>query len=205
MQPRIVSTKMTNARCALLDLANTYRQELARQQISAPPGLNLLGGQEAFQQIQQWAQHGIALRTSQPQELTAVAQADISRLYEMQDKALHVVSIFRALQQRQAAFWDNAYSRAEIDDTARPFPLTPDEMMLIRKFWELGLEEIAMQTVIQVDGDVITRIQPAALVASAQPLRDLHKEGLQISVAFWHELVGIVEVLVGLITRSVSR
>lgn len=205
VQPKIVSTKMANARCALLDLATTYRQELARQQIPAPSDLDLLGGYDAFQRIQQWARHGIDLRTSSPLELTAVAPADLVRLYEIQDKALHIVGLFRALQQRQAEFWDNAYSRAEIENTPRPFPLTPDEMMLIRKFWELGLEEIAMQTVIQVDGDVITRIQPAALVASAQPLRDLHKEGLQISVAFWHELVGTVEVLVGLITRSVSR
>jgi hypothetical protein len=201
VQPKIVSTKMANPRCALMDLASTYRHELTRQHLPPPADLDELGGCHAFQQIQQWANSGIAARTARGVSSTAEAAADLARLYEIQDKVALIVGIFRALQQRQVVDWDNAYTREEVDSHQRPFPLTLDEMMLIRKLWELGLEEIAMQTVIQADGDIITRLHPTSMAASAQSLRDMHRESMQVSVAFWRELVGMVEALVGLLAR----
>lgn len=203
VQPTIVSTKMVSPRRALLDLAQTYTQELVRQHLAPPPAAELVGGYETFQQLHDWAQRGIAARTGQPGVPTAEAQTDLARLYDIQDKADHLLGLFQALQQRRVATWDNAYTREELAHTPPPWPLMLHEVMLIRKFWEVGLEAIAMQTVIQADGDVITRIQPRYISADAQPLRDLHKEGLQISVAFWHELVRIVETFVSLFLRRV--
>lgn len=195
----IVSTKMANPRGAVLDLATTYRHELTRQRLPAPADLDRRGGAVAFAQIRAWAQQGIAARAGQA--LTPEAQADVTRLYEIQDKAEHVLGMFRALQQRQAPDWDNAYTREEIAQQPRAWLLLPHEILLIRKLWEIGLADIAMQTIIQVDGDVITRIHPTYMTASAQPLRDLHQAGVQTSVAFWHELVSIVESFISLFVR----
>ena len=196
IQPDIIGTKMPNPRSALLDIATTYRQELARQGILLLPNQSVLGGYEAFEQIRQRAQTGIAALANQTPALTPETQSDLTRLYEIQDKADHILGIFHALQQRGSATWDNDYTRVQIESTQPAFPLTPDEFLLIRKLWELGLEEIAMQTVIQIDGDVITRVHPKYAAVSYQSLHTIHQDGIRMSVAFWTELIGIVEAFV---------
>ncbi|MBM3226360.1 MAG: hypothetical protein FJZ47_21565 [Candidatus Tectomicrobia bacterium] len=174
---------------ALLDIATTYRQELERQGIPALPNADALGGYVAFQQIQTRAQLGIDALTSQPAPLSPETQGDLTRLYEIQDKATHILTIFQALQQRGLATWDQAYTRAQIASTPPAFPLAPEEFMLLSKFWELGLEEIAMQTFIQIDGDVITRIHPKYAGTMYELLHVLHQNGIRVSVTFWQELV----------------
>ena len=71
--------------------------------------------------------------------------------------------------------------------------IQPGELVIIRKAWELGVEEIAMQTIIQLDGDVVTRIQPKYAQEGNNILYKIHNQGIGVSVSFWKELVGIVK------------
>jgi hypothetical protein len=77
------------------------------------------------------------------------------------------------------------------------------EMVLVRKIWEVGTEVIAMQTTIQVDGDVITRLNPNYLDEKVyEKLSDYHKNGVNMALSYWANLVGIAQ---GLLSRLTGR
>lgn len=68
-------------------------------------------------------------------------------------------------------------------------PLRADEVLIVRKAWEVGTETVVMQTVAQIDGDVITRIQNARASAADKPLQDLHREAVGTALQHWQFLV----------------
>ena len=70
-------------------------------------------------------------------------------------------------------------------------PPSGTQLMLLRKIWEVGTEEIAIQTVIQIDGDVITRVQ-AAHAGPDAPMLALHHDAVRTAVDFWSGLVSLV-------------
>jgi hypothetical protein len=89
--------------------------------------------------------------------------------------------------------WDNNYTRTEIEAERPPFPLTSDEIVTIRKAWEINIEVIAMQTVIQLDGDVITRINPEYTTLESAMIRNIHNDCVNYSMNAWSQLVGLVK------------
>lgn len=96
---------------------------------------------------------------------------------------------------RRAAKKGLSRKESEVGD----LPLTADEVLVVRKAWELGTETVAMQTVAQLDGDVITRIQGARLVAADKPLHDLHREAVGNALQHWQFLV---QTLVQITTKA---
>ena len=75
--------------------------------------------------------------------------------------------------------------------------LTDKQKVLIRKTWELGTEEVAIQTVIYLDGDVITRLQPRYyLEQDKQALIQIHNRSVETSITFWGNLVKLAETFV---------
>ena len=50
-----------------------------------------------------------------------------------------------------------------------------------------------MQTVIQLDGDVVTRIRPARARLDNDPLFIIHNSAVSTSVGAWTRLVGALE------------
>ncbi len=86
-----------------------------------------------------------------------------------------------------------SYSSAAAPSAATPSAgeprLSPTEMVKLRKMWELGIEPIAMQTVIQMGGDMITRIHPDVVGGAHPLLLDLHRTGIETATGIWRTLV----------------
>jgi hypothetical protein len=59
------------------------------------------------------------------------------------------------------------------------------EMTLIRKIWEIGVEQVAMQTVVQLDGDVVTRINDSYAEPEFKDLHAAHQQGVKVSLEQW--------------------
>ncbi len=70
------------------------------------------------------------------------------------------------------------------------------DLVIVRKVWEIGLEIIAMQTVIQLDGDVVTRIQPEFAAGGAPGLFALHEQTTRVALGFWKDLVQVASEVV---------
>jgi hypothetical protein len=101
---------------------------------------------------------------------------------------------------------------ATIEETAqalfahpRPtFDADPDVTMLIRKAWDLGVERVCLQTVIQVDGDlteVVTELDGLQRVF----LTELHKQAVKDAVSQWRSLFDVVLQLAGDLGRVFAR
>jgi hypothetical protein len=81
-----------------------------------------------------------------------------------------------------------------------PKLLNSDDLTLVRKAWEVGTEMVLMQTIVQIDGDVLTRISEQLLEETVQK-RDLimntHRSSVEIGLGHWQSLVKVAAELVG--------
>lgn len=64
--------------------------------------------------------------------------------------------------------------------------------ILVRKAWEIGTETVLFQSVIQIDGDVVTRLSPQIGSADRAFLSELHKGSVQTSMARWQAMFDLV-------------
>lgn len=71
--------------------------------------------------------------------------------------------------------------------------LKPEEIVVVRKAWELMLDQIAMQTTIQIDGDVVQRIlRRAPDGVDMTQVVAVHERAVTVSTGFWSGLVSLV-------------
>lgn len=73
----------------------------------------------------------------------------------------------------------------------------------IRKIWEIGAERVLIQTVIQVEGDVITRISPEIQSSDKQHLLPIHQDCVKTAMQTWAALIGIAEGLISAVGKAV--
>ena len=88
-----------------------------------------------------------------------------------------------------------------VDATNDPTEVTDAERLKIRKAWDIGTEVVVMQTVAQLDGDIITRISPERTGPMHESVRTTHQELIATSLTHWRELFQTVALLAG---QSVS-
>jgi len=103
--------------------------------------------------------------------------------------------------------WDNLLNeRTRLDlltERMRYLPmgkLPVDYAIAVRKIWDVGAESVLMQTVIQIDGDVITRIQEGLPEIKQKLILEVHERGVDASMRHWHALFGIVKEIAGRLT-----
>jgi hypothetical protein len=80
--------------------------------------------------------------------------------------------------------------------------LGPDAIVKLRKIWELGTETVVMQTVIQIDGDVVSRIQAGRDRAEDRILHEIHRSAVEVSFQHWSFLVKLVDSVFGRFFRA---
>jgi len=66
--------------------------------------------------------------------------------------------------------------------------LTPEQLLTVRKVWDVGIATVVMQTVVQLDGDIVTRIQEGHDAASSQAIHALHRETVESAIKNWQFL-----------------
>jgi hypothetical protein len=104
--------------------------------------------------------------------------------------------ILLGLDQPEMAIDQQVVALAEMN--REPFPhFSPDAIVKLRKIWEIGVDTVAMQTVIQIDGDVISRIQAGRDDAQTRILNDIHNSAVDVSFKHWTFLVQLAESFVG--------
>lgn len=73
----------------------------------------------------------------------------------------------------------------------------PTEIIQIRKAWDIGVEIILMQTVIQLDGDVLNRFQAGMDGPEKSQLHALHASAVDLSFRYWRGLIDAVVAVTG--------
>lgn len=94
--------------------------------------------------------------------------------------------------------FDNSLSLAQIvaseGETAAGSAreLLTTQSVALRKAWELGTQSVKMQTIIQLDGDVITYVQESVAANRDDPIQRIHADSVKVSLDSWRFLVETV-------------
>jgi hypothetical protein len=201
VKDNITGRKMYGARLALIQIAKKFNIKLRQldpaYQIATE---SLFGSPESFEEIKERASNKI--RDYQKSD-NREDNADLWMLYRIKGTSKTILNLFNNLKPEllkklrgNKKFWDET---KHINDIRTLLPFPPEQLRIIRKAWELGVEEIAMQTVIQLDGDVITRVLPKYANEKYNGLHNLHNQGITTSIKFWKILVDIVKEVIGFI------
>ncbi|SNY59050.1 hypothetical protein [Paractinoplanes atraurantiacus] len=74
---------------------------------------------------------------------------------------------------------------------SRGRPFAAEDVVRIRKIWEIGVDVIVLQTVVQLDGDVVTRVSPGG-PARLPALHELHQANVRAAVECWQALFALL-------------
>jgi hypothetical protein len=129
---------------------------------------------------------------------------------KIEDTPNFVVDLCRDSYKEETEGLDNEFSRTDLvtggigKKRIEPLALSEGELVFLRKAWELGTAVVAMQTVIQIDGDVISRLNPLMLDEDFAQLNDYHRAGVNISLQHWSDLVNVAKELVVAVVRGIG-
>jgi hypothetical protein len=101
--------------------------------------------------------------------------------------------------QPQSRIWNNDLNVRDINEYG-DFELAPDQLTMIRKIWEIGTQQVLMQTVIQIDGDVTSYMTPQFLELPHELRRmvlNMHNESITTATNFWSALFKTIANLAG--------
>ncbi len=205
VKPNMTGRKMPDPRHALIEIAKRYIQKLASLGYPVNNSKNIKpGSYKSFDIIREKADKAIKAyekksSKGKPDEHDEIDFVMLLRIKTMSDQ---IKGMFNDLRQRNPEAWDNNYSHDEVEDKHPPLPLETDEVVLIRKIWEMGLEEVAMQTIIQIDGDIITRVQAKYANAESSVIHKIHNESIGMSLKVWGGLIDIVKDFFQILVRK---
>jgi len=69
--------------------------------------------------------------------------------------------------------------------------------MVLQKIWDMGLEQIVVQTVVMMTGDVTTRVQDELCRPRSEALFAIHRQSTDVSVARWKDLLDAIREIAG--------
>jgi hypothetical protein len=75
------------------------------------------------------------------------------------------------------------------------YAVPANDALVIRHAWEIGTERILAQTVVQLRGDIVTRLDPDA--AGLPALQSMHQLGINAALGHWHDLLALVVQIAG--------
>jgi hypothetical protein len=206
VKPQIIAQKMPVPEHALIDIANLYRDALRRYVPELPVpvqgALESSPAPEAFSSVlDEKRDRRASLEVLD--EIRTVAQCiseNSAARASLSDEKLQLIS----------RIWDNSDQLKGIfnrlgahvvlerggEKSPSPIELEPAEIVLLRKVWEVGLEVVVVQSVIQIDGDVFTRVREDRMAAkNLSTVLEVHDRAINTSVRFWTNLVELLGTL----------
>jgi hypothetical protein len=199
VKDNMTGQKMPPPERALLELAEHYDCKLAEHGSRRIPGTGVTGGPAEFERLRARADDLIHAWSADP-ALSDDHRGELMLLYRIRDTSAQLTRIFESAARRGNPVGD--YTAADMAD--HPIELTADEIVVLHKAWDLDLEQIALQTVIHLDGDVMHRVSPRCINGAAT-LLSAHDAALRTSISYWKTLVEIVGDFLGGIARTLGQ
>lgn len=192
----ITGRAMPEPVAAWLDIHNAYWRALQEQGLiderDAPKeaakfsgGKWLLPDSEARELLVARAQQGLEVLGGKP--------ADLCVLRRIRSTCRELEPIVATLEA----------SMSESSNKATPpLGLSRKERAALSKAWELGTDAVVMQTIVMLDGDIITRIAEQYTDDAHVIVRQIHQQAVETSIDTWERLVnGVVSIFEGLLKR----
>lgn len=169
----------------------------------------LTNGPKTFEALQ-WAAFALKQQLKTVQPATAdraaaidVEQALLSRIITNCRQLRQVTVLLR--QQFATLDTNNALFDGTVEETTAALFKHPrptlvydtDVVLLVRKAWDIGLEQVLFQTAMQVDGDVLVRVAPGLDKDKRAFYAELHRSTVQTGIQQWRSLFDLVSSLIG--------
>ncbi len=206
LKSHITGSSMPAVRFALCDIASRYGEklmELGADPDTVKPGGKTQGGFSRFDLFQKQAK-GLskALRKTQnPEENTA----KINTLQRIQNNSNQLKALLKGETTEQRNEFTRVEIRSHFDNGLKDLEFERKDHLTVRKLWELGLETIAIQTVIELDGDVTTRIQPQYSTDDNITLHKLHHSSVDLSYNYWLSLIKLIGEVFNTVLKNVFK
>jgi hypothetical protein len=91
---------------------------------------------------------------------------------------------------------DSLYDLDLSDITVFRLIMDARDRVKIKRLFDLGTENVVMQTRFGLDGDVVTRIEEGFASKPKQLVIDIHDKHTNLSVQYWKNLIGLVQDIV---------
>jgi hypothetical protein len=108
----------------------------------------------------------------------------------------------RAAPDDGSMFWNNDIMPQKINQID-DLDLSPDQITQLHKAWDIGTEAIVLQTIVQIDGDVTTRMAESLSKKPNDIIFDIHNNSIVTATNFWCSLVDSISKMVGRTFASV--
>ena len=102
-------------------------------------------------------------------------------------------------EQIASSGWNNDVDIQTINDL-EDIELTPEHITLIRKVWEIGMEQVLLQTNIQIDGDITSILAKDFIrmpTATQNMIMKVHEDSISSSSRIWQMLFETIGKLAG--------
>lgn len=125
---------------------------------------------------------------------------DGNGIYIAKPDLQHIESDYQPFpSQMDSVGWNNDISIQDINKV-EDIDLTPDHITMIRKVWEIGMEQVLLQTTVQIDGDVTSVISREFLQMpdrTKDMVMKVHEDSIQSSTRIWKMLFETIGRLAG--------
>jgi len=210
LRDNITAQKMPAPRHALIDIGKMYMKAMEKMDTTGSDTEitslgEYYGSFDGFSALREWASR---LMKDDRNNRIELSNDQLSILPRIKDNSDLLKGMFRNLVRNAepgSTDWasmlvsmSNNYSRSDLNERndISALPLNEQQLVLVRKIWELGTEVIVMQTIVQVDGDVITRLNSNYLDSPHYPkIRNYHNKGIEIALEHWAGLVTVAKEL----------
>jgi hypothetical protein len=168
----------------------------------------LTNGPKTFEALQ-WAAFALKrqLETVRPASADRAAAIDVQQalLSRIIANCRQLRQVTLLLQQQFAALPEvnNLFDGTVEQTTAALFKhprptlvIDTDVVLLVRKAWDIGLEQVLLQTVMQVDGDVLVRVAPGLDKDKRAFYAELHRSTVETGIKQWRSLFDLVSSLI---------
>jgi hypothetical protein len=191
----ITGRKMPSPRHALIDIAKSYVEKLTALGYPLEDTELNPGSFQSFHVIREKAKEAIKVLEDKARTdgLSGKEGPNLIMLWRIKTMSDQIKGIYNALARRTDPSCKDDFDREKIENDLPPLSLNSQELVKIRKIWEMKVQEIALQTVIQIDGDIINCVKWGFQEAEHSGLHHLHNQGVNACLNFWKELIAIVK------------
>lgn len=163
-------------------------------------------GESSFEEIhkaskKQMQQYGYGLRTIPNDRVQRKLKSDLRTVERIYRQSETILDVFRALKAERNVEeeWNNDISIESMDEVAE-LQLDARQLTTIRKAHEIGTQQILMQTVVQIDGDITSYITPIYMGLETKEqnmLLEVHNTAFGTSIKVWRYLFETLASLAG--------
>ncbi|MEM7223261.1 MAG: hypothetical protein AAF495_09800 [Pseudomonadota bacterium] len=206
LKPNMTARKMPTARHAIIDIAQSYADHISVYDESFL-SRDWECHSSTFHVIRQQAKtlSEDLVQERQSVGITDEQEQELMLLIRIMRNSDQMIGLLDGIDKRMSSKSEQGpfdcssdsehkyFTRSTINAEHPPrLNLTPDERVLLRKIWEVGTETVAMQSTVQIDGDVIGRLRPGLPEDSYLRLQSLHQESIKISITMWQTMIQTV-------------